>query len=74
MKKEYSNQEVAVKLSQKKNTSHVLHLLLSIITGGLWIPVWVLCALSNALSRGTIDRNIKSGPIEYNVFGHKWKD
>lgn len=28
-------------------TSHVLHLLLSLITLGLWIPVWILVGVSN---------------------------
>lgn len=27
-------------------TSHILHLILSIVTVGLWIPVWLLVALS----------------------------
>lgn len=29
-------------------TSHVLHLLLSLITFGFWIIIWVLAALANA--------------------------
>lgn len=29
------------------STSHVLHLLLSLITFGLWIPIWLLVAASN---------------------------
>jgi hypothetical protein len=29
-------------------TSHVLHLILSILTGGLWLFVWVLVAMSNS--------------------------
>lgn len=28
-------------------TSHVLHLLLSVVTVGLWLPVWLLVALNN---------------------------
>lgn len=32
----------------KKPTNHVLHLLLSIITVGLWIPVWIIVSISNA--------------------------
>ena len=32
-------------------TSHVLHLLLSIITMGVWIFVWVLVAMSNGSQR-----------------------
>ena len=29
-----------------KNNNHILHLLLSVITAGLWVPVWMLCCLS----------------------------
>lgn len=28
-------------MMKKKNVSHILHLLLSIITAGLWIPIWI---------------------------------
>lgn len=29
-------------------TSHVLHVLLAIVTMGFWIPVWILVHLSNS--------------------------
>ena len=44
------------------STSHLLHLVLSIITAGFWIPVWILVAINHALERGRIDR--KLGKIE----------
>ena len=28
-------------------TSHVLHLLMTVFTAGLWIPVWVIIAMNN---------------------------
>ena len=28
-----------------QTTSHILHLLLSVITVGFWIPIWILVAL-----------------------------
>ena len=31
---------------KSKGMSHVLHLLLSILTGGLWVIVWVFLALN----------------------------
>ena len=37
-------------------TSHVLHLLLSVFTLGIWVPVWIIVALSNAIERKKIDR------------------
>lgn len=29
----------------RKGTSHILHVFLSLITAGLWIPIWILCAI-----------------------------
>lgn len=57
----YTDQEVAVLLSKKKNTSHILHLLLSIITAGIWIIIWILVAISNSSENSKIDRQIKKG-------------
>lgn len=33
---------------RKKPTNHILHLLLSVFTFGLWIPVWIIVAIVNA--------------------------
>lgn len=30
----------------QKSPSHVLHLLVSILTAGFWVPVWILIALN----------------------------
>lgn len=46
------------KLSNQ-NTSHVLHLLLSVITAGVWIPVWLLVALSNSMERTRLIKKIE---------------
>ena len=40
-------------------TSHVMHLILSILTIGLWVPIWILCAISNSLERSKIDRKLE---------------
>lgn len=45
-------------LSKKKKTSHVLHLVLSLITAGLWLPVWILVCISNAIENYKVDRQI----------------
>ena len=37
-----------------QNTNNVLHLILSIITIGFWIPVWILVAVNNAIERKRI--------------------
>lgn len=57
----YSDQEVAVMLSKKKTTSHILHLLLCIPTVGLWVVIWILVALSNSMENSRIDRVIAKG-------------
>jgi len=43
-------------------TNHVLHLLLSIVTAGIWIPVWILVALNNADKRRLLENEIENGP------------
>lgn len=57
----YTHQEVAVLLSKKKKTSHILHLVLSILTVGLWILIWLLVTVSNSSENSRIDRQIKKG-------------
>ncbi len=32
------------------STSHILHLILSIISVGFWVPVWILVSMSNGSS------------------------
>lgn len=61
----YSDQEVAVMLSKKPKTNHVLHLLLSICTFGFWIIIWVLVAINNAIEQSRIDRRIQKGKKHY---------
>lgn len=41
------NEKLFILASQKKNTNHILHLILSILTGGLWVIVWIIVAISN---------------------------
>ena len=43
---------------RKHKTSHILHLILSILTAGLWVFVWILCALSNGIENAKLDRQI----------------
>lgn len=51
-----TNQLLAKRADHK--TAHVLHLLLSVITAGLWVPVWILVAVSHGIERGKIDRQL----------------
>lgn len=36
-------------------TSHLLHLVLSIITAGMWVVIWLICTVSNSVERAKID-------------------
>ncbi len=45
-------------LSKKKSTSHVLHLILSLVTVGFWVPVWFIVTLSNSIENRRIDREV----------------
>ena len=45
-------------LNQAK-TNHILHLILSIITVGLWIPIWVIITLNNNSKKTIIENDIK---------------
>ena len=42
----------------KYETSHGWHFIASILTGGLWIIMWILFAISNAIERGKIESQI----------------
>jgi hypothetical protein len=57
----YTDQEVAVMLTRKKKTSHLLYLVLSLFTVGLWVVIWVLVAVSNSIDGAGIDRKIAKG-------------
>jgi hypothetical protein len=56
-----SDAQVAVLLSQRKQTNHILHLLLSIVTGGLWLIVWLLVASSNSSHNRQIESQLHVG-------------
>lgn len=28
-------------------TAHVFHLIMTILTGFLWVPIWIFCTISN---------------------------
>lgn len=40
------------------STSHLLHLVLSLLTIGLWVPIWILVTVSNSIERRRIDRRL----------------
>jgi len=42
-------------LVKGKRVNHVLHLILSVLTGLLWVPVWILVAIRGGEKRVTIN-------------------
>lgn len=43
----YCPEDDRMVLAEKQTPNHILHLLLSIVTAGVWIIVWILVALGN---------------------------
>ena len=37
-----------------QTTNNVLHLILSVLTVGIWMPVWLLVAINNGIERKRI--------------------
>ncbi len=62
------NEQIFVLTTQKKNTNHILHLLLCIPTFGLWLLVWGVTISSNNSHNKKIDKQI-SQIMEYKVQG-----
>jgi hypothetical protein len=52
------NNSIILLEMRKKKTMHVLHLLLSLISGGLWLIVWIICGLSNHFYNKGLDEKI----------------
>lgn len=53
-----NNNQLLAKRADHK-TAHLLHLVLSVITAGLWVPVWILVAVSHGIERRKIDRKLE---------------
>ncbi|PMU12779.1 hypothetical protein C1X90_34975, partial [Pseudomonas sp. GP01-A9] len=52
------NEKLFVLTSQKKNTSHVLHVIMTVLTGGLWLIVWGITMRSNDAHNKKLDKQI----------------
>ncbi len=44
--------------------AHVLHLLLSLISLGLWLPIWLIVAISHSSVRSQIDAALRRKQTE----------
>lgn len=54
-----SRVDVLLNSLNKHDTAHGWHFIASILTGGLWVIMWILFAISNAIERGKIERKIE---------------
>lgn len=43
-------------LVRGRRVNHILHLLLSVVTAGIWVPVWVWLALNGGEQRATLPK------------------
>ena len=44
-KRMFCEEEVRMVLAERQTPNHILHLLLSVVTAGFWIPIWLLVAI-----------------------------
>lgn len=52
------NEKLFVLTTQKKNTNHILHVIMTVLTGGLWLIVWGLTMRSNDSHNKKLDMQI----------------
>jgi len=53
------NQQALIAKRADHHTAHLLHLVLSFLTAGMWVPVWIMVAISHACARANIDRQLR---------------
>jgi len=55
---EYEKSEIERLLSLQK-VNHILHLILSVLTAGIWLIVWLLVIISVSLERKRLENKLK---------------
>ena len=53
----------------RKQTSHFTHLVMTFLTCGFWIPIWVVCTLSNGQHNKNVEANRQEAFMERMVAG-----
>jgi len=43
----YCPEDDRMVLAEKRTPNHILHLLLAVVTVGLWIPIWILISIAS---------------------------
>lgn len=44
---------------QQSKTNHILHLILSIVTAGIWVPIWLVVTIIDQSKRKKINNRIQ---------------
>lgn len=52
------NEKIFVLTTQKKKTNHILHVIMTVLTGGLWLIVWGITMRSNDAHNKKLDKQI----------------
>ena len=52
------NEKLFVLTTQKKKTNHILHIIMTVLTGGLWLIVWGITMRSNDAQNKKLDKQI----------------
>ena len=52
------NEKLFVLTTQKKKTNHILHVIMTLLTGGLWLLVWGITMRSNDAHNNKIEKQI----------------
>lgn len=52
------NEKLFVLTSQKKKSNHILHVIMTVLTGGLWLIVWGITMRSNDSHNKNLDKQI----------------
>ena len=62
------NDILAIELANTK-TNHILHLLLSIVTMGFWVIIWILATIDTGMKRSSLIRQMNTGEYEKDTTG-----
>ena len=49
--------------TEKKTTNHLMHAVLSVVTGGLWLPVWLAAYIGGSTRTFTVVRVVVLGVL-----------
>lgn len=43
-----NGQNITVNVSERKRVNHWMHLIVTILTGGLWLPIWIIQSIRHS--------------------------